>query len=67
MPKRPMSVDQLNKLAPHERALAIADVLDETAVRCRSNALIAGSWVEQSFKGAAERLRELAADLKPSK
>jgi hypothetical protein len=51
------------KLTPKQKAIAVADALDDCARRCADNMLVAGTWVEKSFTGAAERLRELSEEI----
>jgi hypothetical protein len=43
-----------------QKLIELAKACEETAVRCDSNVLLAKTWVQESFTGLAERLRELA-------
>jgi len=59
-----VTIKKWRKLPPYEQAIAIAELLEKCAKRCEG-VILRDSWVETSFQGAAERLRELAKNLKP--
>jgi hypothetical protein len=42
--------------------IELAKACEQTAARCDNNVLLAKTWVQESFAGLAERLRELAED-----
>lgn len=47
-------------------AAAIAEIaaaLEDCSDRCQTNVLLAGTWAEESFQGAADRLREFRTRL----
>lgn len=54
-----MTEDEFNALPPLRQLEEIATALRDSGARCRSNMLTAGSWVETSFYGAAERLEAI--------
>jgi hypothetical protein len=52
------------KLSPRKKILALAKAMDQEAKRCDANLLLAGTWVQDTFRGTADRLRELEQELK---
>jgi hypothetical protein len=58
-----VNLKQYKKLSVPEKLLALADTMEVTARRCTENLLIKDTWVQESFQGTADRLRELHAEL----
>jgi len=58
-----MTRKKYKKLSVPEKLLALADSMETTAMSCRGNMLIRDTWVEESFLGTADRLREIHAEL----
>ena len=54
--------EQYKQLPPRQKLLALAQALDDSASRC-DNMLLKGTWVEDTFIGTAQRLRELCKEL----
>ena len=65
--KKPTSLRALRKLPIPERLEALAEAAEECAERCGNNMLVAGTWIEESFKGIADRMTELAQELRKDK
>lgn len=52
------------KLPPLEKLRVLFGVMDAQAMRCDENVLLRKTWVQESFWGTADRLREIYAELK---
>ena len=50
---------KFNKLPPHVQMLVLAEVMDDSAKRCEGNVLLEETWVHQTFRGMAEKLKEV--------
>jgi hypothetical protein len=54
---------QFHKMSPQEQIMALAEALRDSAARCKTNFLTSGTWIEQTFDGAADRLDEIYNNL----
>jgi hypothetical protein len=58
-----MDLKEFQALPPLRQLFAIGVELEACSARAGENMLTAGTWVEQSFLGAAQRLHDVAERL----
>jgi hypothetical protein len=54
---------QYEKLSPRLKLIVLAQALETLVEACNQNMLLKDTWVQDTFAGTAERLRELYLEL----
>lgn len=57
------SLKDFEAAEPAEQLLMLRSVLNECADRCTGNMLTGGTWIEDSFRGAADRTMDIYSKL----